>query len=233
MPIPPSDDVVELVGHTLVIDLHTVCANLLCLFKITIVSIEARLYVEQLQLTIRTGRDGQRNLHLLRVCGSRTGICRYYLVVDIYLTLDIPVVSRRLHITIVIDTVVGVAVIDDALRLMDEVARGLIVMKICISLRIDIFLIRKCFITRLLVIFRKEFDVGNCHTGRTVLVAGIDIATTLDILLHIDKVEFNDTRDITIILFLWCAQLSSQLQIHTRSQCHLIPRGTVVTIALV
>ena len=70
VPIPPRNDIIELVCCTLVVNLNTIGANLLCLFVIAIVSIAVRLDIQQLQLTIRAGCDGQRNLHLLRVGGS-------------------------------------------------------------------------------------------------------------------------------------------------------------------
>ena len=125
VPIPPRDDIVQLIGHTLIVHLHTIRTHPCGLLIITIVGIQAGLYVEQFQLTVRACRDGQRNLHLLRVGCSRTSVSRYHLVVDINLTLDIPIVSRRLHITVVIDAVVGIAVVHNTLRLMDEVTRGL------------------------------------------------------------------------------------------------------------
>ena len=55
-----------------------------------------------------------------------------------------------------------------------------------------------------------------------MLIASIDVATTFNILLHIDQVEFDDTRDVTVNLVLRRAHLGSQFQIDTRSQCHLI-----------
>ena len=56
-----------------------------------------------------------------------------------------------------------------------------------------------------------------------MFVTGIDIATALDILLHIDEVEFDDTCDIAVNLVLGSAHFSSQFQEHTGSQSHLIP----------
>ena len=67
---------------------------------------------------------------------------------------------------------------------------------------------------------------------RTMLILGIDIAATLDILLHIDKIQLDDTRNLTINLIGRRTVLSSQLQEHTRSQRHLVLAGTVVTILL-
>ena len=56
-----------------------------------------------------------------------------------------------------------------------------------------------------------------------MFVTGIDIATALDILLHIDEVELYDTRDVTVNLVLGSAHFSSQFQEHTGSQSHLVP----------
>ena len=66
-----------------------------------------------------------------------------------------------------------------------------------------------------------------------MFIAGIDVATTLNVFLHIDEVEFNNTRNVTVNLVLGCAHLGSQLQIHTGSQCYLIPGSTIIAVALV
>ena len=63
-----------------------------------------------------------------------------------------------------------------------------------------------------------------------MFVTGIDITSTLDILLNINQVELDDTGNGTIFLVRWCTVLSSQLQIDTRSQGHLIEGCTVVAI---
>ena len=69
VPVPPSNDVVQMVDSTLVIDGNTISCNLLCLITviICIIGIETRLYVEQLQFSIRTSSNSKRNLHLLSV----------------------------------------------------------------------------------------------------------------------------------------------------------------------
>ena len=66
----------------------------------------------------------------------------------------------------------------------------------------------------------------------SVLIAGIDVATTFDIFLHVDEVEFNNTGDVTINLVLRSTHLGCQLKIDTRSQCNLIPRSTIIAVAL-
>ena len=125
MPIPPSDDIVQQISRTFIVNLHTIGTHLGGSSLVAIVSIKAGLYVEQLQLTIRTCRNGQRDFHLLRVGCRRTCVCRYHLIVDIYFTLDEPVMGRRCLINaliVFINTVNGITVIDDTLRLMDEVS---------------------------------------------------------------------------------------------------------------
>ena len=205
MPIPPRDHIVQVIGHTFVVHLHTISIDLRGTVVIRIVSIEIRLYVEQLQLTIRTCRDGKRNLHLLRVSRSRTCISRHHLVVDINLAFDVPIVCRRLHIAVVIDTIVGVAVVNDTFRLVDEVARGLVIEQFCGTISKDF--LRQSSITILHIIRRQQCVDMRDLTAPTMFITGIDITTTLYILLHINQIKFNDTCDITINLIGRCTLL--------------------------
>ena len=88
---------------------------------------------------------------------------------------------------------------------MDEVTRCLPGLKLCLTIGIKLF--GSCFVTILHIIFTKEgVFVRNLRTF-TMFVAGIDIATTLDILLHIDQVELNDTGNVTIDLLGRCTLL--------------------------
>ena len=131
LPIPPRDDIIQFVAVTLVVhpdlvnrfavlvggtDLHGLTILL------GIVGIKVRLHIEQLQLTVRGCRDGERQVYLLRVGRSRTRIGRHLLVVDIDLTLHVPVVGLGIvRRTDDIGIVRGIAIVDNALRRMDEV----------------------------------------------------------------------------------------------------------------
>ena len=64
-----------------------------------------------------------------------------------------------------------------------------------------------------------------------MLVLGIDETTANEVFLHIDEVELNHTRHITVVLMVGGAVLGGQLQEHTRGECHLIIALTLVTVA--
>ena len=136
LPIPPRDDIIQLVTVALVVhpdlvdrlavgivdraDLHRIIAIR------HLIGIEVRLHIEQLQLTVRGCRDGERQVYLLRVGRSRTRIGRHLLVVDIDLTLHVPVVGLGIvRRTDDIGIVRGIAIVDNALRRMDKVTGGL------------------------------------------------------------------------------------------------------------
>ena len=134
MPVPPGDHFVQAIAVVVVV--HPDLVDELALFVIdaaypdfitksvgNVVCIEIGLHVEQLQLAVRCRSDGQRQMNFLLVGCCRAGIGRNLLVVDIHLTLHIPIV----RIGIVgrsddVGVVGGVAVIDDALRGVNEVA---------------------------------------------------------------------------------------------------------------
>ena len=122
VPVPPGDDIVQIIGLRLVVHQHAVFTDLSTVFLVGPIGIEVGLYVEQLEFAFRGRRDGERQIHVLRVGRGGARIGRHLTVVDIHLTLDIPVVGGRLFVAVIIDTVMGIAVIDDALLLMDEVA---------------------------------------------------------------------------------------------------------------
>ena len=67
-----------------------------------------------------------------------------------------------------------------------------------------------------------------------MFVLGIDEAAT-DTRLHINQVEFYNTRDIAPVFLIdvgASALLGGQLQIDTRGQCHLIMTITIITSAI-
>ena len=65
-----------------------------------------------------------------------------------------------------------------------------------------------------------------------MFITGIDIATTLNVFLHIDEVELDDTGDVTIYLVVRCTFFRGDFQEHTRCEGYLIQRGTIVAVAL-
>ena len=113
-----------------------------------------------------------------------------------------------------------IAVINNGLRAVDEVARGL-----------PLFLgvIGSGVLERLVGnSTRIQGGQNGVSLTRTtalaMLILGIDITTT-HTRLHIDEVEFYDTCDITPVFFvksLTGTLLRGQLQIDTRSEGHLV-----------
>ena len=128
--VPVAYHVVQVVGLGLVVHLHALGSHLGRARVVGIVGVEVGLHVHQCQLAVASGGDGERYLDFARVGGGRTCVGRDHLVVDIHVALDEPVVGRRLHVAVVVDSVVGIAVVDDALlAAVDEVARGLDVLQ--------------------------------------------------------------------------------------------------------
>ena len=81
---------------------------------------------------------------------------------------------------------------------MDEVSRGLIWLKVCRTISIN--LLGQCLVTVFHIIRREKCVFMRNLFPRPMLVTGIDVATTFDILLHINQIELNHTRDVTINL---------------------------------
>ena len=186
-----------------------------------------------MQLTLRGSGDGKRYLHILGVGGGRSGVGRHLLIVDIDRTLDVPIVGWRL-LVVVVDTVVGIAVVDNTFRAVDEVARGLQrgYQGRCIAIAlVSASLIAACGCILLVISRQNDVGLGGIIAGCAMLVLGIDIATTLDVLFHIDEGQLHDTGDVTIVFLLGCTLLGGQLQEHTGGQGHLILADTLVALA--
>ena len=71
----------------------------------------------------------------------------------------------------------------------------------------------------------------------SVFILSID-ETTTDTRLYVNEVKFDDTRDVAPVFLIESEVgalyfLRSQLQIHTRSQCHLVQTDTVVALAII
>ena len=91
-PVPIGNDIVQHIRGAVATHLNAFLVNDSLIVEVLIVGIEVLLHVNELQLTIRVGRDGQRDVLLTDVCRGRTGIGRDYLVVDVDGTLHKPVV---------------------------------------------------------------------------------------------------------------------------------------------
>ena len=188
--------------------------------------IQIRLHVLQRNLAARGGRDSQRDVHRLGVGIRCTGISRDIFVVNVNVTLDIPVVGRVCVVAVILVSY-RVAVIDNALGVVDEVTRSLDVDRLCCS-GIGEFLVGYSSIVK----FRQD-DLApiimGCHT---VLVLGIDIATAKP-RLHVDKVKLYHTSDVApVFRILAFSALACNLQIDTGGQGHLVGAGTVVAVRL-
>ena len=235
IPIPITDGRVKRIFHLANHECAVSSKRCLCGTVVErIVSILVRHNVEQLHRTMRGCRDGQRYLHLLAVGIGRAGIGRDILVVDVDRTLDVPVVggygSAGYFATFILSTDV-IAVVDDGLGAMHEVARSLPLVLFVIVSRV-----RKHLITDSTTVQFGNGVVGLiCRCSLAVNILGIDEATA-DARLHIDQVQFDDTCDVAPFLFIKTstrAILGSQFQIDTRGQCHLVVAVTVVTFTLV
>ena len=182
---------------------------------------------------MRCCRDGQRNFHRLAVGVGSSGVGGDILVIDIYRTLDIPVVGRYgatgSHRSFILAADV-VAVVDNHLCAVHEVTAGLPFVLACII---------GC-VNKILLGDSTCVQVGDGGvrlagwTTFTMFVLGIDEAAT-DTRLHINQVEFDNTRDIAPVFLIDIgagALLGGQLQIDTRGQCHLIMTITIITSAI-
>ena len=160
---------------------------------------------------MRSGSNGQRDIHALAIGIRSTRIGRDILVVNIYRTLDEPVVGRHSIITAVLSTDI-VTVVDNCLCAMYEVTRGLPFYG-CSTIG--------------KVLSRDGISIQSCQRGMLLLVVGtwpvfvlsID-ETTTDTRLYVNQVELYNTGDVAPV-FLIESQVGTlyflriQLQIHT------------------
>ena len=121
VPVPIADGCVLVIVD--VVDVHLL-AKFQWHARRSVVRIAVGHDVHQFHAAVRGSGDGQRYLHGLAVGIRRTGVGRYILVVDIDLSLDVPVVGRHGIVALILTADV-VAVVDDGLRAVYEVARGL------------------------------------------------------------------------------------------------------------
>ena len=117
IPVPITDGRVQRIFN--VVDDQLLIATERLIVRI-IIGIAVGLYVKQLHVTVRGSGDGQRNIHLLAVSVCCASICRDVLVIDIYRTLNVPVVGGNFVCTHVFVADV-VAVINNGLRAVYEV----------------------------------------------------------------------------------------------------------------
>ena len=129
IPVPPSDNVIQLIPVGIVIDpctaIISLCTNLLAFLKV--VGIEIWLDIKQLQASVRSRRNSKWQTHILGVGIGTTCIGRYHLFIDIYRTLYIPVMSLRVRVsTDDVGIIRGITVVDNTLVAgMNEVSRCL------------------------------------------------------------------------------------------------------------
>ena len=127
--VPVSDGVVEVVGdvvghEVLVLAKTQTRSGVGCAVVVSVVGIEVGLHFRHRQLAVGVGRDGQGQADILAVGRGRTCEGGDVLVIDVDATLDVPVVCG--HLPDPVEAVgEGVAVVDNAFRVMDEVTGGL------------------------------------------------------------------------------------------------------------
>ena len=269
VPVPPGDDLVQCVAVALVVHPHLLyllavlveVANLLRVLSVGPVGVEVGLHVEQLQAAMRGGGDGQRQVDGLRVGVGRAGVGRHLLVVDVHLALHVPVVGLGVVVRADdVGIVRGVAVVDNGLRRVDEVTRGLpfhgLVDVLIVaaddvgiidlgSRRQAICCIEIAFVgtglvaglsvanLQSLVVLREQHVllVGEIH-WHAVLVLGIDETAAHLVALHVDEVQLHHARDVAVVLLLGGALLGGQLQEHAGGQGHLVGADALVAVAL-
>ena len=137
VPVPVADGVVLVIF--LVVDDHLLSVAELHAGS-GIVGIAVGHDVQQLHLAVGCGGDGQRNVHRLAEGIGHAGVGRYILVIDIRGTLDVPVVGRHLVFTHIFVADV-VAIVDNGLCAVDEVAGGLECQLIGVVLRCAVVIV--------------------------------------------------------------------------------------------
>ena len=188
------------------------------------IGIESGYYIEQTQLCITLDSQSKRDADLGTIGFCRTCVCRNKLFVNIELTTDVPIVCGRCILSYIFFRF-GITIVDNALQGMDEVTRCLhFILGCCCSI------FESTIGNNILVCRRQHLSVGFCITWFAMNVLSIDIATTLT-RADIEQVEFDDTRNRTINLVAIVVEAFYQFQEHTRCECNLIGRSTVVTIA--
>ena len=175
-----------------------------------------RLNLQKRHPAVRSRGDGERDVDHFIIGIGRTGISRDVLVVDIYRTLDVPIVGWNTVGCLVLSLVLAtnvVAVVDDGLAAMHKVAGRLPFLLVCIILVITVFLegdsirVQRC----------QDGVRQACCGTLAVHVLGID-ETTAKTWLHTNKVKLYDTCDVAPVLLVEAAVrtltlLCGQLQI--------------------
>ena len=233
--VPVGDGVVELVGdvaqHNLVIALER------CLRRAVVrrvVGIVVGLHLQELHPAVRGRGDGERDVDHLAVGVGHTGVGRDVLVVDIDGALDEPIVCRHTvggQVVRLVSVADVVAVIDDGLGAVYEVARRLPLFLVGIVEVVTVFLARDGTIVQ-----SGQGGVGQaCRVALAVYVLGIDEAAA-QTGLHVDEVQLHHAGDVAPVLLVEPragALLGGQLQIDAGSQGHLVVAVAVVAFALV
>ena len=211
--------------------LHFVDDYLLALLQLNtrsrVVGIFIWHHVEQLHCTMRSSRDGERNVNSLAIGIRSSGIGRDILVINIYRTLDEPVVGRN-SIAAFILTADVVAVVDNRLRTVYKVSR-------CLPFHVGTCICEVASCDSTIVQFRQSvmLVLGICSC--LVHVLSIYEAPT-HTWLYVDEVEFYNTSDVAPVFLIQTVArtlFGGQLEIYTRCQRHLILTGTVVALTVI
>ena len=125
IPIPVGDGVVEVVNLGSDEDTVRAYRGLAATGSVVVEGIEVLLHVGEEQRAVGCGSDGQRQVDGLGIGRSRTGVGGDYLVIDVDFATDVPVVCRCSTRSTVASRS-GIAVVDDLLRIVDEVAGCLV-----------------------------------------------------------------------------------------------------------
>ena len=125
IPIPVGYGVVEVVNLGSDEDTVRAYRGLAATGSVVVEGIEVLLHVGEEQRAVGCGSDGQRQVDGLGIGRSRTGVGGDYLVIDIDFATDVPVVCRCSTCSTVASRG-GIAVVDDLLRVVDEVAGCLV-----------------------------------------------------------------------------------------------------------
>ena len=240
IPVPITDWVVQIVGD--VVNHQFLLWIKFIQIRVTIICIFVFLYINQLNPAMRCSGNSQWQIYRLAIGIRCSRISRDILVIDIDRALDVPVVGGHSIVSHILVTNI-VAVVNNGLRTVYEVTRGLpfpLIVSRTIVFNFGVFIIR---INVYIVPLGDSTCVQGSQSGmltvrfsaRTMHVLGID-ETTAHTLLHVDEVQFDDTRDeapVLLIKILTNALLSSQFQINARCQSHLVVAVTIVAFAIV
>ena len=230
IPIPIGDGVVEVVNLGSDEDTVRAYRGLAATGSVVVEGIEVLLHVGEEQRAVGCGSDGQRQVDGLGIGRSRTGVGGDYLVIDVDFATDVPVVCRCSTCSTVASRS-GIAVVDNLLRIVDEVAGRLVGLQVGCAVLVNLIGDSSCVAVPCHIVRREDGVVVARRRACAMLVLGIDIAAA-ETGHHVDKVELTDTSDKAPNLIISSTLLGGQFKIDTRGKCHLVHSSTVVALAL-